>query len=262
MVPAVSYRPPERTSRVTCSKSRSRGCWPGWWALAALAAVFVTAGGAANPAAATVKPKGKSLGAAHVAWWQWALSLPLSTHPLNPDANLTCATGQVGKQWYIGQAANSGGTVTRDCTIPSGTQLVVAVANIACTTLEPFPFNGTHEPSLRACAAGVVDPQSPLFIERPFATLDGRSLAAERAPSPLFEFWVPSTSDNILSCAPNCAGTAGIAVADGYLLRLHPLLVGNDTLRTGGTYPAFDYDLDITYNITVVPRGHWHQPPT
>ena len=93
--------PPERTSRLTCSKSRSRGRWAGCWALAALAAVFVSAGGAANPAAATVKPKGKALGAAHVAWWQWALSLPLSTHPLNPDANMTCATGQVGKQWYI-----------------------------------------------------------------------------------------------------------------------------------------------------------------
>ena len=97
MALAAKYHPPERTPRVICSKSRSCSRWAGWWAVTALAAVFVTAGGAANPAAATVKPKGKALGAAHVAWWQWALSLPLSTHPLNPDANMTCATGQACK---------------------------------------------------------------------------------------------------------------------------------------------------------------------
>ena len=261
MAPAASYHPPDLTSRMTCSKSRSRSRWAGWLALAALVAVFVVpsgaAAGAANPAAATVKPD-KALGAAHVAWWRWALSFPLSTHPLNPDSNATCATGQRGKQWFLGAVVNSGGTVTRDCTIPSGTKLVVAVANVACSTLEPFPFNGTDKASLRACAAGVVDPQSPLFIEGQFATLDGRRLAVGRAASSLFDFSVPSASDNILACAPNCAATTGNAVADGYLLRLHPLPVGDHTLHIGGMFPAFDFDLDVTYNITVVPRGRSH----
>ena len=48
-------------------------------------------------------------------------------------------------------------------------------------------------------------------------------------------------------------------MADGYLLQLHPLSVGDHTLHIGGMFPAFDFDLDVTYNITVVPRGRSHR---
>jgi hypothetical protein len=68
----------------------------------------------------------------------------------------------------------------------------------------------------------------------------------------VFRFTVPSLTDNILTCpATGCAGRSGSAVADGYLLVLHPLSVGTHTLRFGGTYPAFGFTLDITYDIVV-----------
>jgi len=230
--------------------------------LVAVVALVLSGAGSARAADPGALPPsanahGKSLGDWHAAWWQWAFSFPASTHPLNPTSGATCATGQQGHVWFLGGVVNAGGTVTRDCVVPSGTALVVAVANVECSTLEPPPFNGTDEASLRSCAAGVVDPTSPLFVEAPFASLDGRSInvAAYRAPSPLFAFSVPNATDNILGCSPSCSATSGDSVADGYLLVLRPLSVGMHTLHFGGTFPAFDFSLDITYHLTVVPRG-------
>jgi hypothetical protein len=232
--------------------------------LVVIAAVGMSGAGSARAADPGVVPSsanayGKSLGEWHAAWWQWAFSFPASTHPLNPASGATCATGQQGHVWFLGGVVNAGGTVTRDCLIPSGTGLVVAVANVECSTLESPPFNGTDEASLRGCAAGVVDPTSALFINDLSASLDGDAInvAAYRAPSPLFAFSVPNTNDNILFCSPSpCSGTSGLAVADGYLLVLHPLSVGTHTLHLGGTFPTFGFTLDITYNLTVVPRDH------
>lgn len=232
--------------------------------LMVIAAVGMSGAGSARAADPGVVPPsasahGKSLGEWHAAWWQWAFSFPASTHPLNPASGATCATGQQGHVWFLGGVVNAGGTLTRDCVVPSGTALVVAVANVECSTLESPPFNGTDEASLRACAAGVVDPTSELFINDLSASLDGDTInvAAYRAPSPLFAFSVPNTNDNILFCSPSpCSGTSGNAVADGYVLVLHPLSVGTHTLHLGGTFPAFGFTLDITYNLTVVPRDH------
>jgi hypothetical protein len=179
---------------------------------------------------------------------------------LNPTFTTNCAVGQSGKVWYLGPAFNSGAPVSRQCTVPSGTKFVVAVANPACTTLEPPPFSGTDAASLRRCAAGVVDPTSPLFITRLAASLDGKSLRVTRAPSRAFHFSVPDIDDNILACSSRaggtgCPATRGEAVADGYLVTLHPLSVGVHELHTFAFFPAFGVAFDVTHRLTVVPRG-------
>jgi hypothetical protein len=249
--PAV---PSDERSGSAMRRRRSRG-WPlGAVLLATVVLIAVPSPATAQSAAVAPRPHGQSLGEWHAAWWRWAFSFPLSAHPLNPASGAGCGTGQTGHVWFLGGVFNAGGTLTRDCVVPSGTALVVAVANVECSTVESPPFHATDPASLRACAAGVVDPDSPLFIAAVSARLDGRSLAVQRAPSPVFEFSVPSASDNILSCP--CSATSGTAVADGYLLFLHPLPVGAHTLRFGGTFPAFDFTIDITYRLTVVPRGH------
>jgi hypothetical protein len=227
--------------------------------MTALLVVFVLAMSAGvargNALPQRAHPYGATYGQWSAAWWQWALSFPLSDHPLDPAQDQPCSAGQSGRVWFVGGVVNSGGTVTRDCVVPSGTPLVVAVANVECSTLEGAPFGGNDEASLRACAAGVIDPSSPLFITGQHATLDGRALRPVRAPSPLFAFTVPSLGDNILACpATGCQGTSGEAVADGYMLVLPPLSVGTHELRFGGTFPAFGFTLDITYHLTVVPR--------
>ncbi|MEA2135553.1 MAG: hypothetical protein QOC68_3462 [Solirubrobacteraceae bacterium] len=228
-----------------------------WWMVLLAAVVLIGVPGAAGARAgdAAAAGHGKSFGEWHAAWWQWAFSFPFSAHPLNPDSGASCATGQTGHVWFLGGVFNATGTVTRDCVVPSGTALVVAVADVECSTVESPPFSGTDPASLRACAAGVVDPASPLFVTDAFARLDGRSLRVSRVPSPVFSFSASGApGDSILTCP--CSGTSGLAVADGYMLFLHPLAVGRHTLHFGGSFPAFPYTLDITYRLTVAPRGH------
>jgi hypothetical protein len=221
-----------------------------------LVGVLLTSAASAAPTAAAAGDPGS----AHAAWWRWAFSFPLSQHPLNPGFTSDCAVGQRGKVWYLGGVVNSGAAVTRECTVPSGTKLVVAVANVECSTLEGPPFGGTDPASLRTCAAGVADPSSPLFITDRAASLDGVPLRVLRAPSPVFDFTVPNIDDNILGCSPlsggtGCPATSGQSVADGYLLKLYPLPVGVHELHTFGFFPAFGFALDITHRLTVVPRG-------
>jgi hypothetical protein len=187
----------------------------------------------------------------HAAWWQWAFSFPFSEHPLTPGSGATCASGQTGHVWFLGGVFNMTGTETRQCAIPSGTALAVAVADVECSTVESAPFSGTDPASLRACAAGVADPASLLFVGRAFAVLDDHSVPVRRAPSPVFHFSVPDGS--ILTCP--CSGTSGLAVADGYMLLLHPLSVGTHELHFGGSFPNLGYSLNITYHLTVAPRG-------
>jgi hypothetical protein len=205
-------------------------------------------------ASAEGSAKHQGLGTAHVAWWRWAFSFPFSGHPLNPESGATCATGQTGKTWYLGGVFNATGTITRECTVPAGTSLVVAVANLECSTLEPPPFHGSDPASLSRCARGVARPDDLLFNSERFATLDARPVRVERAPSPLFRFSVPSLTDNILGCPGGCSSTSGESVADGYIARLHPLRIGDHTLHFGGTFPNLGFALDITYELTVVPR--------
>lgn len=245
----VSY-PPEAGVSAACRGGSGRR-----WSLriASVAAAVALMAAAAPGASAGPGRSANQLGAAHAAWWQWALSFKASTHPLN-DTN--CAAGQSDREWFLGGSVALS-PQTRTCTIPSGTRLVVAVANIECSTLEVAPFGGTDKASLRACAAGVVDPASQILIQGQFATLDGSPLPVPRAPSPLFTFTVPSLTDNLLSCpAGVCASTTGQSVADGYLLVLHPLPVGHHMLHVGGSFPGFGVTLDFTFHITVSPHNH------
>jgi hypothetical protein len=82
------------------------------------------------------------------------------------------------------------GTTTRSCTIPSGTALVVLVAIVECSTVEPPPFFGGDEAELRACASSGLDGSSgPMSL-----TVDGvpvRDLLGYRSITPLFDFRLP-----------------------------------------------------------------------
>jgi hypothetical protein len=70
--------------------------------------------------------------------------------------------------------------------------------------------------------------------------------------SPLFTFTLPE--ENVLGIAN--APTSGMSVGDGVYLLLAPLSVGEHTLNFGGT-DSTGFTLDITYNLTVVPRGRF-----
>ncbi|HEY1497424.1 MAG TPA: hypothetical protein VGF49_22860 [Candidatus Solibacter sp.] len=47
------------------------------------------------------------------------------------------------------------------------------------------------------------------------------------------------------------------AASDGYWLMLNPLSPGPHIINFGGTAKNTSFQLDITYNITVVPKGRF-----
>ena len=136
-------------------------------------------------------------------WFQWVNSLPFTHHPLFDTAD--CSVGQRGDVWFIGGklgAASPG--LTRNCTIPEGTALFLAIANssydnTACdgNTIEPTTFSVDE---LRALAGQNLEG----FLDEGQCTIDGvpvkKLLGPDtefRVQSPVFDYTVPSV-DNLL----------------------------------------------------------------
>jgi len=191
-------------------------------------------------------PNGRSYGEWSAAWWQWALSIPTTVNPLLDATGADCAQGQSGHVWFLAGVFNVSGQATRSCTIPSGTALFFPLINAECSNLEPPPFFGSNEAELRSCA-------NAFSFTNLQASIDGVSLTnlpSYEIDSPLFTFTLPA--DNILGIAP--APTSGMSVGNGVYLLLAPLPVGEHTLKFGGT-DSSGFTLDITYHLTVVPRG-------
>ena len=193
-------------------------------------------------------PNGRSYGEWSAAWWQWVLSIPTTVNPLLDATGADCAQGQSGHVWFLAGVLNVSGDATRSCTIPSGTALFFPVINVECSTLEPPPFSGSNETELRSCAHA-------FSFTNLQASIDGvplTNLASYEIDSPLFTFTLPA--DNVLGIAP--APTSGMSVGNGVYLLLAPLPIGEHTLIFGGEYPDFNgFTLEITYHLTVVPRG-------
>jgi hypothetical protein len=200
-------------------------------------------------------PFGRTYADWTAAWWQWALSVPVSNHPLFDKGN--CTVEQTGPVWFLGgqftsavpPGSSSLSAVNRTCTVPGGKALFFPVLNIENSLLEDpgktiaqlrqFPesaMNGATKLSV------VVDGHSIPYVKRDF-----------RVQSTSFEFTMPA--DNLLTAigeGPFAAGTYSPAVDDGYYVMLQPLPRGDHTIRFKASVPAFDFSLDITYHITVV----------
>ena len=52
-------------------------------------------------------------------------------------------------------------------------------------------------------------------------------------------------------------GITGDSVYYSYYLMVPPLSAGRHKIQFGGTYADFGFSLDITYNLTVAPRGRF-----
>jgi len=190
-------------------------------------------------------PYGKTYGEWGARWWQAAFSIPVvdGNHPL-------FSGGAIGEENGVLFLAAVGGGATIDITIPVGTALFFPVINAECSVLEPDPFHGDDEASLRACANGHIDNTSGRF-----AVIDGvpvKNLDAYRVESPLFEFG-PLPEGNLFEFfgldAP--AGTTSPAVDAGVYLFLAPFRKGSHTIHVGGTFDLLGFSIDTTFHITV-----------
>jgi hypothetical protein len=184
--------------------------------------------------------RGLSFGEWAAKWWQAAYSLPVveGEHPL-------ISGGAFGGDKGVLFLAGTFTPTVIELTIPAGTPLFFPVINVECSVIEPDPFHGDDEQSLRQCANNHIDQTSARF-----ATLDSTpiNLSRHRVESPLFEFG-PLPEDNYLG-AP--AGATSLAVDAGYYVMLAPLSVGEHVLHFGGTSDEFGVAIETMYLITVV----------
>ena len=134
------------------------------------------------------------------------------------------------------------GTESVTCTVKTGTRILVLGWTSECSTVEPPPYFGTDEPSLRACARAV-----DAALEPPTVTVDGRPLPVVEVETALLDVVLPA--DNIFG---QPAGTTAQSVGHGWVALLHPLPPGTHeiVIHVTGTY--LDQPVDFTNTTTII----------
>jgi hypothetical protein len=192
-------------------------------------------------------------------WWQWALSIPVETHPLFDNGD--CSVGQSGPVFFLGgkfcssdnPSCNSS-VVTRTCVVPFGKTLFFPIVNTENALLEA-PLTDGHPSTLvdlRAFSQFILDDATDLS-----ATIDRvpiHNLKEQfREQSPAFGFTLPA--DNLFNAigeGPFPGGAYFPSVDDGVYLMVAPLSVGNHKIHFTGRFPSFgNFSFDVTYDLTV-----------
>jgi hypothetical protein len=210
--------------------------------LAVLASLLVVpVAGAQTPE--RPNPHGQSYPAWAADWWTWALSQPVATNPVLDPTGEHCAVGQQGNVWFLAGTFSSG-AVTRECTVPAGTALLIPVINVFYCALAVDPPEQQTEEYVRAQVAFVEDTATGLSI-----TVDGQTVPRlTYEESELFSVVLPA--DNLFGLP---TGTVASPCVDaGYYALIPPLSVGEHTIRIQGTLDTFV--VDVTYHVTVAPR--------
>jgi len=216
-------------------------------------------------------PFGMSYGEWSAEWWKWQLSLPYTDHPVFSLDGADCATGQVGKVWFLTGAfstevpQNELNTVVREsCSVPTGKAILFPIINVICSNIEIPPFQLIEEgpnSNVETCASSFVEGPNAVAGDL-FVEIDGRSIEnieIYQFQSPVFDFEFSDPSDNILGVDCSVADCDNArSVSDGFWVMLPPLSRGDHTIRFTGSFrePQTEdliFGLDVTYLLTV---GH------
>jgi hypothetical protein len=229
-----------------------------------------------------------------IGWWQWALGLPSSVHPLtlkgesDPTGKNYCMVGQHGGVWYLGgifkiidpipnvlESASSEESeeiepfiVERECRIPLGHEILIPVLNVECNTAEEIALENLDPDATLAekiiylrdeCAKPIAD---EITEAEAYFGHEGKELKAVRVERIATKrpFQVTFSPDNILNPLgdidfANPDPNPSLTQADGYWAKVKPKKPGKYVLKTFGVLPAFDFALDITYELEVVVEG-------
>jgi hypothetical protein len=187
-------------------------------------------------------------------WWKWAWSISCAgdfcPNPVIDETGDYCAVGQHGDVFFL--AGSFGQTVTRNCSIPEGVNIFFPVINNGIYDSPDACGQGAESYSvaeIRKMNTDLIDMAANLS-----ATLDGRPLRMVRERSVVFGAPIPK--DNIFAYwgyTPCDAGVYSPAADEGYYVLLNPLKKGKHTVHIHAEFPAFDWVLDVTYNLDVVP---------
>ena len=214
---------------------------------------------AGNPGVAPPNsmPHGVSYARWGATWWQWAFSLHanIPPNPLLTVGAVDCSYGQSGKVWFLAGALSSGST-SRSCQVPTGTWLFLPVLNAWADNVAVSP----------PVTIQTLQQQAASFAEASelHASIDGvpvQNLFAYRAAYAPFAYTVPAQDNMLQYFGADVPGndwpTTFVfpAASDGYWLMLEPLPPGSHTINFGGTAKNTGFQIDITYTITVVPKG-------
>jgi hypothetical protein len=188
-------------------------------------------------------------------WWQWEFSIPVSESPSLDETGEKCMVGQRGSEWFLAGNVLEG-PITLTCTVPEGTALFSPVTTYVGFSTPNLCGQGSQSipvEDLRAGTAAFVEGTTELSVE-----VDGKPIEdIRRAQSKVFAVALPE--ENVLDVdGQGCPGgaPAGVyspAVADGSYVRLNPLAVGNHTLRVRSKNPSANFNVDVTYKLTVAP---------
>jgi hypothetical protein len=209
-------------------------------ALALLVPLLMSQSAAAAPGSPS---EGASLSELTARWWQWDLAIPVPANPSFDMPGANCDIQQSARAFFLaGSAAFE--PVTRTCSLPSDTPILVPLINVECSDVEAPPFFGATVRERRDCARAIID---DVGRDTLVLVVDGRSLASEieRVQSTPFRFSMPA-DQNILGL-PGVTG--GRAASDGYWALLPGLAEGQYTLHFEAKY--FEVAQDVTYVLNV-----------
>lgn len=187
-------------------------------------------------------------------WWQWALSIPASVNPLTEfsDDGSVCMVGQRGPIWFLAGTL-IGGTVSRKCSVPAGATLFFPVVNSMVVNTPDICFQGAAYTvaEMRLIVAPFIDGITQITV-----TLDGTAVKGmRRVRSEPFTAAFPADNLFVPYCGPGGqpAGVFSPGVDDGYYVKLEGLKPGAHTLQFTALNPSAKFDLNMTYQLTVVP---------
>lgn len=245
------------------SSSQIKNYRRGNWLLAFLCAAAITfsattgwAGDSRVLQVNSTRYYGKTYNEWVVAYWQWAMSIPIATNPwFNDSTGAFAGIGQSGPVWFLGGTA--GDSVTRDITIPSGKALFLPVHPwiFGAMVFDCDPSNPgvtCDVQSLKKSAAAAAKAATELNV-----SIDGKAVQDVkdyRVVSAPLGFYVTVPDDNIATFLGTAvpAGTYGPHVADGYYMLLAPLAPGAHTI-TVHVVSSLGFEYVNTYNLTVSP---------
>jgi hypothetical protein len=203
-----------------------------------------------NPGIAPIqsKPHGQTYSAWAAQWWQWALEIPASVNPVLDMTGQYCAQGQSNHVWFLAGLFFGGGSVTRTCTVPTGTALFLPLINSAYFAFLTDPPEQRTEAFLRSQVTCVED---AVFS---FVEIDGVAISDPQQyleKSVLFDVVLPT--DNVFgaTAADIPELTLSPSVDEGFYLFVLPLPPGSHTIRWRASSAACGTVQDITYHLTV-----------
>src|SRR3954469_5930512 len=86
-------------------------------------ATAAAAGGDRDVFVPQSQPYGKAYSEWAAAWWTWVVRQPTPVNPLLDTTGANCAQGQSGRVWFLAGTFTNGASITRACTIPTGTSV-------------------------------------------------------------------------------------------------------------------------------------------